>query len=340
MRKTKYTMFVAAAVMYVAFAVYLYRHYFKGFGTLRLRDLFIVNTALASLGCYVLSRRWVAGFAESFFAGALYGFGPFTLGLAKFHPTAGFLAAALPWLFCPAAFGPKAGWRWLRMPLSVLPFLAVVLFFQVAAHFRLYPIPIQLKLSASDVVGLFAPLIAAGRRMTLLGFYHIPLTGLIMGFAMLIAARRRKIMLILAIATILSFCDSLFAVSPIIWLAVSMLCGSVMIGAGMQGLVCAGPADRRWILTASAVMGTLAIATLLLATKCFQTFVSLGSGTGSLFVETAKMYILGTVAMAVLFFIVRANVRMHVLRRILLCAAMGLDIFFSATLVIDRILFS
>ena len=130
MRKTKYTMFVAAAVVYVAFAVYLYGHYFKGFSTLRLRDLFVANICLASLGCYVLSRRWVAGFAESFFAGALYGFGPFTLGLAKFHPAAGFLAAAVPWLFCPAAFGPRAGWRWLRVPFSVLPFLAIVLFWK------------------------------------------------------------------------------------------------------------------------------------------------------------------------------------------------------------------
>ena len=339
MRKTKYTLFIAAAVVYVAFAAYLYRYYFKGFDTPRLQDLFVVNTCLSSLGCYVLSRRWVAGFAESFLAGALYGFGPFALGLAKFHPTVGLLAAAIPWLFCPAAFGPKAGWRWLRVPFSVLPFLAIVLFFQVAAHFRLYPIPIQLKLHAADVTGLFAPLVAAERRMTLLGFYHIPLTGLIMGFAMLIAARRRKIMIILAAATILAFCNSLFAISPIIWLAISMLCGSVMIGAGMQGIVCAGVADRKWILTASAVMGTLAIATLLPAVKCFQTFASLGSAAGSLLVETAEMYILGAVTMAVLFFIVRANLRMHVLRRILLCAAMGLDIFFSATVVIDKILF-
>ena len=339
MRKTKYTLFVAAAIVYVAFAVYLYRYYFKGFNAPRLRDLFVVSTSLGSLGCYLLSRRWVAGFAESIFAGALYGFGPFVLGLAKFHPTAGLLAAAIPWLFCPAAFGPKAGWRWLRVPFSVLPFLAIVLFFQAAAYFRLYPIPIQLKLHAADVAGLFTPLVAAERRMTLLGFYHIPLTGLIVGFAMLIAARRRKIMIILAVATILTFCDSLFAISPIIWLAISMLCGSVMIGAGMQGIVCAGVADRKWILTASAVMGTLAIATLLPAIKCFQTFASLGSGAERLFIETAEMYILGAVTMAVLFFVVRANLRMHVLRRILLCAAMGLDIFFSATVVIDKILF-
>jgi hypothetical protein len=339
MRKTKYTPFVAAAVMYVAFAVYLYRHYFKGFSALHLRDLFVVNAALASLGCYVLSRRWVSGFAESFFAGALYGFGPFTLGLVKFHATAGFLAAAMPWLFCPAAFGPKGKWRPLRVPLAVLPFAAIVLFFQAAGHFRLYPIPIRLKLHAADVVGFFAPLVAAQRGMTLLGFYHIPLTGLITGVAMLIAARRRKIMIVLAVATILAFCDPLLDVSPIMWLTISMLCGSIIIGAGMQALGCTGVADRKWILAAAIAMGALAIAALLLATKCFQTFAVLASGTASILVESAKMYILGAVAMVALFFIVRLKLPMRVLRRILLCAVIGLDIFFSATFVVDRILF-
>lgn len=340
MRKTKYTLFIAAAVVYVAFAVYLYRYYFRGFGAPRLRDLFVVSTTAASLGCYVLSRRWVSGFAESIFAGALYGFGPFMLGLAKFHPTAGLLAAVIPWLFCPAAFGPRERWRWLRVPFSILPFLAIVLFFQATAYLRLYPIPIQLKLHIADVAGLFAPLITADRRMTLLGFYHVPLTGLIMGFAMLVAARRRKVMIILAVATILAFCNSLFAISPIIWLAISMLCGSIIIGAGMQGLVCAGMADRKWILIASGVMGSLAIATLLFSTKCFQSFASLGSATGRLLVHTAEMYILGAIMMAVLFFLVRTNLRIHSLRRVLLCAAMGLDVVFSATFVIGRIFFS
>ena len=94
-----------AAAVYTAFAVYLYRPYFKGFNALQLQDLFVANICLAFLGYYVLSRRWIAGFAESVFAGVIYGFGPFALGLAKFHPTAGFLVATIPWLFCPAVFG-------------------------------------------------------------------------------------------------------------------------------------------------------------------------------------------------------------------------------------------
>lgn len=335
---TKHTRFAVAAVVYLAFSIYLYRPYFKGLSTPRLQDLFVASTCLASLGCYVLSRRWVAGFVESFFAGALYGFGPFSLGLAKFHPTAGLLVAAIPWLFCPAAFGPKAKWRWLRVPLALLPFLVVLLFFQTSTHFRLYPIPIQLKLHAVDLVGLAAPLVAAKRQMNMIGFYHVPVAALTMGFVMLLTVRRLSIMIILAVGTILTFCGPLFDISPIIWLAFSMLCCSVIVGVGMQGLVCAGFADRKWILFSAIVAGTLAIITLLLATKYFQIFLGLGSGYARLFAESGKMHILGAVTMAILFFIVRAQLRLQPLRQLLLCSTIALDIFLAGAFVIDRIL--
>jgi hypothetical protein len=362
----KYVMFVVAAAVYAAFAVYLYRPYFNGFGSLRLQDLFVANICLASLGAYVLSRRWVAGFAESFFAGAIYGFGPFAIGLAKFHPTAGFLFAAIPWLFCPAVFGPQGKFKPLRVPLSLLPFLVIVLFFQLAARFGLYPIPINLKLHGAEMAGLLAPLVTAKRNMTLVGFYHIPVAPLIMGLSMLLvpleglsrggilqrgiilkglAARRFGIVAIFAVATILAFCDSFLDISPIIWLAISMLCCSVLIGAGMQGLISGGFADRKWILFAAIVMSVLAIVTLLLATKYFQTFASLGSGYARLLTEEAKMYILGAITIAIFFLMARAKFTAHsagrhtvLLKAGLLCLAMGLDIFLGARFVVDTIL--
>jgi hypothetical protein len=337
----RYARFALAAAVYAAFAVYLYRPYFKGLDSPRLQDLFVVNVCLASLGCYVLSRRWIAGFAESFFAGAVYGFGPFALGLAKFHPTAGFLVASIPWLFCPAAFGPKGKYKPLRVPLSLLPFLAIVLFFQLSTRFGLYPIPIKLKLNCSDLAGLLAPLVTAKRNMTLVGFYHIPLASLTMGLSMFLvpleglsrggilnrgilkglAIRRFGIVVIFAVATILAFCDSFGQISPIIWLAVSVLCCSVLIGAGMQGLISAGFADRKWILFTAIVMGILALITL-----------------ARLLTEAAKMYILGAITVAIFFFTARAKLRMHLLKVGLLCATMGLDIFLGARFVVDTIL--
>ncbi len=341
--------FVAAMVIYAGFAVYLYQPYFKDFH--KLQYFIIVNVCLASLGCFVLSRRWVIGFWCSFFAGAIYGFGPFALGLAGYHPTVGFLTATVPWLFCPAAFvrahfckrkttrepGPKAKWQWIAVPLSVLPFLAILIFFQISTHYRLFAIPTQAKLHLADLSGLLAPLVMVSRSVIVVSFYHIPIASLIMGFSMFLAARRLGPMYIFCLGTVLAFCDSLFNISPIVWLSFPILCCSVLVGIGMQGLASAGFADRKWILASSVIMGVLAIATLLLATEYFQIFAGLGRSYAKLFAETAKMYILGAIAVVILYFMARAKLRIRWLRLVLLCSAMAVDIFFSTQFIVDRI---
>ena len=100
---------IVSVVLYAAFAVYLYRPHFGDFA--RWDWLLPVSACAAAFGGYTLSRRWVAGFTGSLLAGLLYGFGPFLLGLAKFHPASSLLAAGVPWLFVPAAASrpsPKA----------------------------------------------------------------------------------------------------------------------------------------------------------------------------------------------------------------------------------------
>jgi len=332
----KYGKFIVAAIVYAAFAMYLYQPYFPILNSLQY--LLPLNLCLAALGCFVLSRRWVSSFAGSLFAGAIYGFGPFTLGLAKFYPTAGLLAASIPWLFCPAAFVGRNKWRWLSWPVSALPFLAIVIFFQISIYYRLFAVPIQTKLSLGDLAGLIAPLVMAHRSTTLVSFYHVPLTALLIGFAMLLSARRLNIIVILCLGTVLAFCNSFFNISPIMWLTVSILCCSVLIGVGTQALASAGYADRKWVLLAAAVSGTLAIVTLLMATKYFQIFAGLGNSAARLFTESAKMYILGAITAAIIFFLARAKLRVTTLRWILLCSAMAVDIFFSARFIIDRVM--
>jgi hypothetical protein len=333
--KTKYSRFAAAAILYAGFAVYLYQPYFKQFN--RLQYLLVVNICLASLGCFVLSRRWVASFFGSFFAGAVYGFGPFSLGLACYHPTAGLLTASIPWLFLPAAFGPKGRWRWLRLPLCALPFLLIVLFFQAAVYFRLFIIPVQVKLSLADLSGLLVPLVTAERNMNLVGFYHVPIAALIMGFSMLLAARRFAVLAILCVGAALAFCPAFLNISPIVWLALAVLCCSVIIGEGMHGLILAGHADRKWILVTAVIMGVCSIVTLLLATKYFEIFAGLGTKYAKLLVAAATMYILGTVAVAILYFMTRTKLRINWLRLALLCTAMALDIFLGARFIVDKI---
>ena len=329
--------FALAGLVYFAFAVYLYRPYFPNFQTVHY--LRVVNTCLASLGCYLLSRRWVAGFIPSLFAGAIYGFGPLALGLTtKSHAAAGVLVTAIPWLFCPAAFANKTKWRRFGIPLSILPALAIIVFFQTTLRFHFFPVPIQLKLHSEDLVGLLTPLIAARRKMTLVGFYHVPIGALVMGLAMLVMARRYAVMAILAVTVTLAFVDSLLGVSPIVWLLVAVLCCSILAGAGMQGLVCAGLGDKKWILFAAAVSAALAIATLLLATECFQVFLGLGHGYGRLLTQAATMYVLGAITLVILFLIIRSGLRLGFLRLLLLSGAMALDLFLGATFIIDEIL--
>lgn len=324
-----------AAVVYIGFAVYLYQPYFKNFNGLQY--LIVVNVCLASLGCFVLSRRWVSSFWGSLFAGTIYGFGPFTIGLAGYHPTAGFLAATMPWLFLPAAFGPKGKWQWLRVPLSVLPFLVILLFFSASSHYRLFAVPMQTRLHLADLPGLAVPLVTAQQDITLVGFYHVPIAALVMGFSMLFAARRLSVLIIFCLGVILASCRPLLGVSPIIWLSFPVLCCSIIIGVGLQGLCSAGLADRRWILLSMAFMAGLSIVTLLQATKYFQVFAGFGDKYANLFLTDAKMYIVGTVALAIIFFIARAKLRLHWLRWVVLGSATAVDIFFGARFVVDKI---
>ncbi|KPJ66970.1 MAG: hypothetical protein AMJ43_06510 [Coxiella sp. DG_40] len=121
------------------------------------------------------------------------------------------------------------------------------------------------------------------------------------------------------------------------WLAIPVLCCSVLIGAGVQGLASAGFADRRWVLTLTVIMVVLSLLTLLLATECYITFPGFGLKYAKLLVETAKMYILGTIPVAIIFFMARAKVRVCWLRWVLLCSAAAADIFLGARFIVDRV---
>ena len=105
----------------------------------------------------------------------------------------------------------------------------------------------------------------------------------------------------------------------------------------MQGFASAGFNDRVWILVTTAVMVILALLTLLLATKYFQTFLGLGSGYARLFIEAGKMYVLGAIVTAIIFFMIRAKLRMQFLRRLILSAAIAVDLFIGARYIIDKV---
>jgi arginine exporter protein ArgO len=86
-------------------------------------------------------------------------------------------------------------------------------------------------------------------------------------------------------------------------------------------------------------MAVLSLMTLLLATKYCNTFAGLGSKYAKLLVETAKMYILGAIAVAILYFMARAKLRIHWLRWVVLGSATAVDIFFGARFIVDLFAF-
>ena len=330
--------FLAAVAIYIGFAVYLYFPHFDYFK--RWDWLFLVNSVLAALGCFVLSRRWVGSFVCSFFTGAVYGFGPFMLGFGKFHPTAGFLLATIPWLFCPAVFVFRRKWRWLALPLATLPFIAIVLFFQLSVHVRLFAVSTQARVGFGDLGSVIAPLAIAKRGLAesnMIGFYHVPLAGLIIGVWMLVCSRRIGVMVIFGVGTVLACFGPVLQVSPIVWFALPVLCCSILIGEGMQGLICAGDSDKGPLLTTVALMGLLAIALLLLATKYFQSFAGFGDDYARLLVTGGVMYLLGAVAVAIIFFTAKVGLRASLLRQVILIASMSIDIFLGARFIVDSV---
>ena len=324
--------------VYLALAVYLFQPHFRA-----VRDtdnLIVVNMALAAIGCYILTRRWVSSFPASLVAGGVYGFGPYMLGLARYHPSAGLLAATIPWLFCPAAFCFKHRFKWLRWPLALLPLAAIVAFFQISSHLHFFAAPSQTALRSKDLIGLLAPLVAAKLRSThiLLGFYHVPVGVLLIGLAMSCAARRFAAFTIPVAAVILGVSVPVLEVSPIMWFAIPSVVCAVLVAVGLQGFMVAGTGDRKWLILAMTVMAGLSIASLLLATKYFQVFLGLAAGYARLFLLAGKIYALGAVVMAIIFVMARLKLRAGWLRRCLLLAVAAIDIFVGATYIIDRVL--
>jgi hypothetical protein len=333
-----------SVVLYAAFAVYLYRPHFDGFTNWHW--LLPGGACAAAFGTYILSRRWVAGFTGALLAGLVYGFGPFLLGLAKFHPASSLLAAGVPWLFVPAGvLGRKRG-GWASLPLWLLPFAVIALFFYLAAGQRLFAAPLQAEVRPLDLAGFIAPLALLARSTALIGIYHVPVGALTLGLAMVWKARRYGIVLVTAAGLVLAFSRSFLdagsvawlGVSPILWLSIPMLWCAILSGIGLHGLIEAGPADRKWILAAAVTLGGLAIVALLLAAHCFQAILGLGDGVGRLFLQAAMIYFVGAVATALIFLLTLRNLRLHWLRWAILCTALGVDIFLGARYIVDQVL--
>jgi len=329
------TRFLFASSIYICFAIHLYQPYFKNFGTLQI--LLLSNSCIAATGAYLLSRRWVGDFLGSFLSGLVYGFGPFLLSFAVFHPTAGFLPTIMPWLFLPAAFWARGDRKWLAWPLTIFPFFAVPVFFKVCESFKLFAMPIQMKLIARDLVGLVSPLAFLNKSPVYLGFYHVTMAALVMGLLILFNRKRFGLLTIFILPAALCFVEPIYSISPIAWMVFAILFGSMLIGLGTQGLISANIGDKVWILICEIALAGFAIASLAVAVKCANAALNLGNKYVNPLTQAATMYVVAMVVIGAIYFFVRAKLRVHWVRWLMFGAAALVDIFFGARTIVDKI---
>ena len=104
------------------------------------------------------------------------------------------------------------------------------------------------------------------------------------------------------------------------------------------GLFAAGWPDKGQVLMITLVMVVLAVMTGLISVKYANTAPVTGVETTKLFVQSAKMYLLGAVAAGIFYFLIRAKLRVHWMRVFVLCLALAMDIFLGATFIVDKIM--
>ena len=331
---------------YAALAVYLFEPYWGQGG--RGQVLWPVNMVVGGMGVYLLGRRWISSRLTSMLSGAVYGFSPLAIYLTRFHPSAGLVAAMVPWLFCPAAYIPQwiaqvrgqflgrpVGW-WLQGPLLAGPFLVILAMFALLEHARLFPMPLHTgALHPGDWIGWVAPWVAVQQGRMPAGLYHVPVAALTLALVMVVKAKRWPILVVALAGLILAGLSPLLQVSPVTWLCVATTWAAVLVGLGLDGLVWAGWADRGWLGVALVVVSGLGAGALGWAS--YAGYQGASETMGAL-IHTFRMYGIAAAGVGLILAIVVVRVRLIPLRQAVVLAAVGLDLVITARLLVDALL--
>jgi len=336
-----------ALLVYAGFSIYLFYPYWSGLAGW---SCFLpLNLCLGAAGAFVVSRRWIHASVASFFCGAVYGFSPLALYVTRYHFGAGFVVAIVPWLLVPWGYSRRWIGRHLHSPrptisvieiaLMMLPFAVIALLFRVMGHYHIFVFPVQTgRMYAVDWLSVVMPLVKARQGHILIGLYHVPLSFLVLGLAMMIKGRRWLPIVVFGVGVALVFWDPLQEVSPLLWLTVPLVLASLWVGLGIQGLAYAGYPDRTWVWVAAVLQVILGFVMLLLSGRFFQYPLWLGHTYARWFVKTGKLYILGSLGFGLVYAgMIRGRSRLIALRQILVCLVLGTDIYFSARYIIDLV---
>ena len=319
--------FFTAAITYAAFAAWLlWPHLNKIAGIQR---IFLITPVISATGVFVLGRRYVNSFVASFFAGVIYGFGPFASAFYCFHPFAFCVYAALPWTFIPAVFlykltkaDDKAS-NLLAAVLSLLPFVFIAACFTFAARLYLFPVQIGIAVSIKSLIGLISPA-AIKPDDFLISFYHAPLGALAVGLILFFKTRRFWTTVLFALAVLLSLYKPFLDVPSVFWLSFVVLICSLIIAEGFEAMVLAGKADANWLLLSAVVL-------------ILQVSLSFVLGQSQAFLLSAALSAISVIAVLFIFFISRTGLAMHYARMLTLYTTALLDVVIITRHIIDKI---
>jgi hypothetical protein len=323
--------FIAAVVIYIAFAIYLYLPHLNHFSPYR--PLLIPAAVVAAAGTYLLSTRWISSPIASFFAGLLYAFGPFTLGFALYHPAASLLVAVLPFALLPAAFWPHKPFRLAPLvtaALATLPFITIFAFFTIAAQYGFFPIPHNQKLCLTPYVGLLTPLILKPLHFPYPGFYHIAIAPLIFGMFLFFRIHRIGAIAFCVVGIALACYAAIGETTPIVWALLPTLCFSIVAALGLEGLVIASAADRDSLANCAVCMAAVAAASAIVAFNA-------ATGMDTLFFRAAAWYTAAAFAVYLILLLATKERRARIFRWSLLSLLLAVDIFLAARTIIDKL---
>ena len=318
-------MLTGAIAIYVALSIYLFKPHLIAFDPWR--GLFVPATNFAALGAFLLALRWVANPGAAFFSGLLYGFGPFTLGFAMFHPASAAAVAIIPWLFMPAAFWPKTSkyGTVIRATLALLPFVAIALFFAVAARYSFYPVPIGEKFHVTPLHTLVGPLISNAQDFPIFNFYHVAAGPLVMGLLLFFRLHRVGTIILLIAGVALGLSSAVGPASPIIWGSIAVLCVCIMIGLGLNGLTVASSADSIWVSLCGFVLAALAL------------ICGIEANGRTWWAWTALWYLLGTAAVFGVLAAAIYDKAWHKWRFFALAVLILADVFINSRITVDKL---
>jgi hypothetical protein len=318
----------AAMVFYAVFAAVLFYPYQSQLTAYK--RILPLETIIASAGVFILCRRWVLSFFASLAGGAVYGFGTYACSLLCYHPFAGLVYALLPWTFVPAVFF----YRWTSLDrlntkiisslLVLFPVLFIFAVYNYAAKNYFYPVPAQSCLTLSSLLGVIDPI---GQKSDIFapGFYHVCIAGLVMGIAVLFKTRRIGIIILFAAAMFAAFYKPMLNVPPAVWTSIPVLICSILIASGLETIILAGAGDSKWLVVTVGMLLMLSIADVFITH--YHSVLPL----------SAVLYGTGAVSIISVYFIAGSNLAWHILRMVILYAAVFMDIFISTKHNIDFI---